>query len=178
MHGRTIEPPWEVAMSAWKPKYCERCGVAVKRARGGKDAGKYCSKACYFDHVREGKQQFWHKVQVRLDCSRKPGDNKSRCVRYGVEYDPTLKPREVFERDSWICQSCGKKCLQACERLSSKLHWLSPTIDHIVPLSQGKKGHTRDNVQCMCWRCNITKGAKASGQMRLAFCGRQTPYPP
>jgi 5-methylcytosine-specific restriction endonuclease McrA len=157
-------------MSAWKPKYCERCGVAVKRARGGKDAGKYCSKACYFDHVREGKQQFMGRSQVRVVRSNRigqRGDSKARCARYGIEYDPTLKHKEIFERDSWVCQSCGVKCLQSCKRVDGRLHGLSPTVDHIVPLSHGTKGHTRDNVQCMCWKCNATKKTKASGQMRL-----------
>lgn len=34
------------------------------------------------------------------------------------------------------------------------------TIDHIVPISQGGT-HTWDNVQLMCWQCNITKGGRS-----------------
>jgi 5-methylcytosine-specific restriction endonuclease McrA len=49
-------------------------------------------------------------------------------------------------------------------------HPRSPTVDHIIAISLGIKGHTWDNVQCACWQCNVKKGAKAIGQLRMAIC--------
>jgi 5-methylcytosine-specific restriction endonuclease McrA len=48
-------------------------------------------------------------------------------------------------------------------------HPLSPTVDHIIAISRGIKGHTWDNVQCACWECNVAKGASARGQLRLSL---------
>lgn len=98
-------------MSAWKPRYCERCGVAVKRARGGKDAGKYCSKACYFDHVREGKQQFGGKVY----------DAWTRMFDWFGEWEKQRpKPRKERDRAARpACVQCGVECNREASRFCS-----------------------------------------------------------
>jgi hypothetical protein len=48
-------------------------------------------------------------------------------------------------------------------------HRLSPTVDHIMPLSWRKLGHTWDNVQCACWSCNVQKNNRKGGQLRFTF---------
>jgi 5-methylcytosine-specific restriction endonuclease McrA len=47
-------------------------------------------------------------------------------------------------------------------------HPRSPTIDHIVAMSCGG-GHVPHNVQLSCWSCNVAKGARRIGQLRLAI---------
>lgn len=64
---------------------------------------------------------------------------------------------EVFERDRWICQLCG-------EPVSPECRWpdpLSPSIDHIVPLSMGGE-HSIDNVQLAHLGCNSRKGNRVA----------------
>lgn len=95
---------------------------------------------------------------------------RKRCLRNGVPCDPSVTRRAVFIRDGYVCQLCGVKCLQKFRVVRGKPHPLSPTVDHIVALSLGRKGHTWDNVQCCCWSCNVAKGAQAKGQLRFAEC--------
>lgn len=60
---------------------------------------------------------------------------------------------EVFERDGWICQLCGDPT--DCTAIFPDP--LSPSLDHIVPLSRGGE-HSRANTQCAHLSCNIQKG--------------------
>ena len=69
---------------------------------------------------------------------------------------------EIFERDGWRCQLCGKM-------VARKAKWPAPffaTLDHIIPLAKGGS-HTRLNVQCAHLTCNIRKNDRAGGQLRL-----------
>lgn len=105
-------------MSAWKPRYCRTCGAPIKRKRGKKDAGKYCSKKCYFDAVRAGVQQFkgrahdgWAALADWLTSNswRKPPEHGRH---------PTYKPRppcEVCanETSHRLGRFCSYKCLKA-----------------------------------------------------------------
>lgn len=52
---------------------------------------------------------------------------------------------EVMERDNFTCKKCGARRF---------LH-----VDHIYPESKGGEA-TLDNLQTLCRRCNISKGAK------------------
>lgn len=74
--------------------------------------------------------------------------------------------REVFERDGWRCQLCGRRVrLTKGPRAARRA-----VVDHIVPLSRGGTD-TYDNVQAACHACNAAKSARLRGQMRLALSG-------
>lgn len=99
---------------------------------------------------------------------RRPHDHgkpEKRAKRHGVPYVYGIKPASVFARDRWRCQLCGCKTPQ---RLRGQNKPNSPEVDHIIPISQGG-GHTWDNVQCACRKCNIDKRATVRGQFRLAI---------
>lgn len=69
---------------------------------------------------------------------------------------------DIFERDNWICGICGRK-------INKRLKWPNPhakSIDHIVPITKGGADRAT-NVQAAHVRCNIGKGAKNIGQLRL-----------
>jgi 5-methylcytosine-specific restriction endonuclease McrA len=59
-----------------------------------------------------------------------------------------IKPvrREIFRRDGYICQYCGK-------------HMLHLTIDHIVPKHMGGQ-QTWENTVTACPHCNHHKGGR------------------
>jgi len=61
----------------------------------------------------------------------------------------------VYERDSGRCHLCGRKVNP------KKWH-----LDHIIPLSKGGE-HSYRNVAVACPKCNMSKGAKVRGQLRL-----------
>ena len=71
---------------------------------------------------------------------------------YGGLYEH-FSATEIYERDGWVCKLCG-------EMVQRDAKWpepLSPSLDHIVPLSKGG-GHLRDNVQLAHLICNVRKG--------------------
>lgn len=71
---------------------------------------------------------------------------------------------KVFERDGYICQSCGKKTRPD---FKNQFHSLYPNLDHIIPLSKGG-AHTKLNTQCLCRLCNLEKGASImNAQLRM-----------
>jgi 5-methylcytosine-specific restriction endonuclease McrA len=73
-----------------------------------------------------------------------------------------LTRREVFIRDSYTCQYCGR-------------HAGDLTIDHVVPKSRGG-GHSWDNLVSACKPCNHRKGGKSLGEARMTL--RRNPVEP
>lgn len=76
-----------------------------------------------------------------------------RAARKGADAE-VFEPREVFERDGWICGICE-------DPVDSTVRWPdpgAPTLDHIVPLSKGGT-HSRGNTQLAHFYCNSVKGA-------------------
>lgn len=73
---------------------------------------------------------------------------------------------EIFERDGWRCGICRRRVNQ---RLVYP-HPRSPSLDHIVPLSQDPNGHTRANVRCSHLECNLRRSNRG-GNEQLALIG-------
>ncbi len=61
---------------------------------------------------------------------------------------PTAIKMAVWQRDGGKCIVCGAM---------DKLHF-----DHIVPISKGGTSNTAENIQLLCARHNLTKGARLS----------------
>lgn len=66
-----------------------------------------------------------------------------------------LNKWEVFRRDGYACQYCG--------RSNSHL-----TIDHVRPRHRGGQ-HTWDNVVAACRACNRRKGGKTAREARMTI---------
>lgn len=73
-----------------------------------------------------------------------------------------LTRREVFIRDAYTCQYCGKQS-----------HDL--TIDHVVPRSRGG-AHSWENLVSACKPCNHRKGGKLLTETRMTL--RREPHEP
>jgi len=73
-----------------------------------------------------------------------------------------LTRREVFLRDGYACQYCGK-------------HAHDLTIDHVVPKSKGG-AHAWDNLVSACKTCNHRKGGKSLPEARMTL--KKTPAEP
>ena len=54
----------------------------------------------------------------------------------------------IYKRDNYRCRKCGRK--------TNDLE-----VDHIYPIAKGGKS-TYDNLQTLCHRCNVKKGANCS----------------
>ncbi|MGR6320784.1 HNH endonuclease [Micromonospora soli] len=83
---------------------------------------------------------------------------RKRAVRYEV-----FRHEEIFERDGWRCQICRRMT----DRTAPRFHPRSPTLDHVIPLSQGGP-HTRANTRCACFECNSKRGDRG-GNEQLAL---------
>jgi 5-methylcytosine-specific restriction endonuclease McrA len=64
-----------------------------------------------------------------------------------------LSKVEVFRRDNFTCQYCGKK--------SNSL-----TIDHVIPRSKGG-AHAWENLVAACPSCNHKKGGRTAQQANM-----------
>ena len=74
-----------------------------------------------------------------------------------------LTRREVFRRDNYTCQYCGRK--------TSDL-----TIDHVIPRHLGGK-HVWNNVVAACPMCNHRKGGRLLDEANMRLM-RQPNEPP
>ena len=73
-----------------------------------------------------------------------------------------LSKKEVFLRDKFTCQYCGKK-----------VHDL--TLDHVIPRRQ-HGAHTWENVVTACNRCNLHKAGRTPAEAKMRL--RTTPRTP
>lgn len=58
---------------------------------------------------------------------------------------------KIKTRDKFTCKKCGVSIMEEPTLLLE--------IDHIIPISKGGKS-TEENLQCLCWKCNRSKGTK------------------
>ena len=69
---------------------------------------------------------------------------------------------EIFNRDQYTCQYCGKQTRQL-------------TIDHVIPRYRGGK-HTWENMVSACIPCNRRKAGRTPGEAHMKLL--RPPYPP
>lgn len=60
---------------------------------------------------------------------------------------------DIYERDKWKCQICGRKVAKT----SVYPDLMSPSLDHIIPLSKGGS-HEPANVRLSHFLCNAKRG--------------------
>ena len=144
--------------SRWVPKVhelvCKGCDKPFQQSIGHQ---LFCTKAC----------------AKRAD-KRSSGNHRKRARRAGVVYEAVNRIK-VFERDNWRCQVCGCKTPR---KKSGSNDDTAPELDHRIPLAL-RGGHTWDNLQTACRKCNQRKGGHlAIGQMNLfpqQHCARTHP---
>lgn len=136
-----------IARSGPPPSSCTVCGgEIVQPSRGGWRST--CSAEC-------ARQTETHKE------GRRRLKRRRRMRERSAEREP-YSDRDIFERDAWRCGLCGGRV----NPLHQVPHPKAPTIDHIIPLSEGG-ADTRRNVQLAHFLCNSRKGNRPGGQMRL-----------
>ena len=112
---------------------CATCGDPVP-AEARVDA-QYCSDLCR-RRARGGSSKARRRIEAR--------GSSGEIVK--------LRRIDIYERDGWRCQLCGKP-------IDSALDYPDPrcaTLDHIVPLSRGGS-HQVDNLQAAHLSCNSSR---------------------
>jgi len=67
-----------------------------------------------------------------------------------------LSKKNIFVRDQYVCQYCGKKVKRGA------------TIDHVIPRSRGGT-FSWDNVVTACIKCNQKKGCKLPSEAGMSL---------
>lgn len=111
-------------------------------SRGLNGARKFCSDKCRIKNDMRMK----NKVRSAID----------RGAMFAVKVDPI----EIFCRDGWSCACCK---MDTPRHMFGVNVWNCPTIDHIVPVSNGGY-HTRDNIVTLCAHCNNEKSVEENWQ--------------
>lgn len=122
--------------------------------------GQTCSRSC------GGKLMARRHGRIVDDRASRRAADRLRCARRRAALAAQLlefvDPDVVLERDGWRCHLCGGRI----RRRLSGLHRLGPTIDHLVPLSQGGE-HSYANVAAAHRGCNSARGVGGSVQLAL-----------
>jgi hypothetical protein len=92
-------------------------------------------------------------------CRANWGVRRARKVSATVE---KFSPREVYERDGWICQLCKKPVDKRLKHPNP----LSPSLDHIIPLALGGE-HSKKNAHLAHLQCNLRAHTGGIKQTRL-----------
>ena len=139
-YQRTFKPKKELRTS------CMMCNASVE---GRSHRVKYCSYACCRKAEKKRNKEYY-RYSKRVE-NKKRGDAAIGCERF--------LSIEIFERDKWTCQICGKKVNKDLK----VPHRMAPTLDHILPISAGGL-HTRQNVRLAHLSCNCSRGHKGYAQ--------------
>lgn len=127
------------------PRACHECGAIFTPDYGDKRR-KFCSHKCMRKSTRRNAEHVWRQ-RIRNNAGE------------------VVHKWQIILRDGGKCQICGRKVA-----LSKEVpHPLSPTLDHIIPLSKGGK-HDPKNVRLAHFVCNLKKhdGTSDNGdQLRL-----------
>lgn len=129
---------------------CESCRTAVNEAQRKWQASYKAEHGAYYtrryDRSRTAKPHEYTESMRRRDAAR-----RARLVGARVE---SFTHTEVYERDGWVCGICTEQV----NRSLTYPNPMSPSLDHIVPLSLGGE-HSRANTRLSHLTCNVKRGA-------------------
>jgi 5-methylcytosine-specific restriction endonuclease McrA len=152
--GRRLDRRY-IASIATAIRTCRVCGGTFVRPPFRPGTWNLCS-ACKPLAAKECRRRH------RQVYGKKPAE---RARRRGLPSE-RCGPIAVCTRDKWRCRLCG---VSTPRSLRGTYHIRAPEVDHIIPLSHPQSpGHVWSNVQCLCRQCNLDKGARIRGQLRLA----------
>lgn len=127
------------------------CPICEGQFESSNPVQKYCSKRCA------------RRTPALLAAKRRSKDVRRARQKQAPKVEAIYRTK-VYARDGWICQLC----MEPVDRDLKHPDPMSPSLDHILPLSLGG-AHTMANVQLAHLACNVRKGAEPQGeQLRLA----------
>lgn len=126
-------------------------GIESRRPNGRNSRCKECRRAAArkFKAANPDYWAEWRKANVE---AVRDAQNRRRAARLGLPREK-IDRAEVFASDNFTCRLCGDPLAMG----EAMPHPLSPTVDHIIPLSKGGH-HVRSNVQSAHFLCNTAKG--------------------
>lgn len=128
---------------------CVDCGAMVEQQRMGKHRRR-CDPCRAAESARLT-QDWMRRNPDHMRNLWAKGKHKRRALILALPSE-SISPLDIYERDGWTCGICT-------EPMDRDLRYpdpMSPSLDHIVPLSKGGH-HVRDNVQASHLLCNVIK---------------------
>lgn len=107
-----------------------------------------------YERHRSASNERNRRYKSRNPDKRRDDYQRRRALKAQVSFGK-IDLAELWELQGGACGICGTQ-------LDRELRWpdpLSPSIDHIIPLSKGGP-HSQDNVRWTCLVCNLVKGSK------------------
>ena len=117
----------------------------------------------YYEEHRDQKKAYDKEYSLREHEKVKAKDKAKRARKYTATVE-RFNDIEIFTRDKWICQLCHRKV----NRRLKYPHPLSPSLDHIIPLSKGGV-HSRQNCCLVHLQCNNRKQNRSVSQQTRLF---------
>jgi hypothetical protein len=118
---------------------CKKCGKDFERVEGRRGAVKRDCREC----TMLAKKQL-NKAHKLLRKARLRGSDAVK-----------VNPDDIFKRDKWRCQLCGRKVTKKVSPNDDRY----PNLDHVIPACD-LGPHRPDNLQCLCRACNLAKSDK------------------
>lgn len=155
---KRIEIEKRKAKRAERRGTCQLCGIATE---GFGSYRIYCSARCQTEHTR------YPNGRVKRDCyicgkaidfdqirpsGKRLGKNTRKCFTCYRDQVYPMKVADLAERDGFDCAICTEPVDFSLKRPER----LSPSIDHIIPVSRGGT-NTPENLQLAHLTCNIRK---------------------
>lgn len=141
---------------------CTQCGGQFRKKSGINSAGLFCCRECCFEWKRS---HSGHAVSYPVPVTN-GSTHRRRAKKFGVRYEQ-INATSIYKRDKWMCGLCGTPV----DRMAVHPQPEAATLDHIIPMSKGG-AHTKDNVQCAHWRCNLMKSNTCRHPGGIALAGR------
>jgi hypothetical protein len=98
--------------------------------------------------------------QRQREQARRQKTRRAAAKRGAIKAD-RYRASEIYERDGWRCHLCRR----LVKRQVVVPHPLAPTIDHLIPISDGGPD-IRTNVATAHFRCNYQRQAGGNAQLR------------
>ena len=122
-----------------------------------------CPRCSHAFVVRRGLAMAKFCEQCRPVAERDRVVDKNHRRRMAVDAGEFVRLSVLAQRDSFRCQLCSAPVDMGLRHPDP----MSPSIDHIIPLSKGGE-HTMANTQLAHLHCNMSKGNRPAGeQLRL-----------
>lgn len=121
----------------------------------GCDRGVRAKKLCNMHWRRKARADGREAIPTWTE-SRKANYHKRRAQKLSTQVED-IRPIDIYERDIWLCGLCSTPV----DPDSQYPDPMSPSLDHITPLSKGGT-HTYENVQLAHLACNVSKGDRVA----------------
>lgn len=151
------------------PRFCsQRCcnrfldaNNPLRCIEAGCDRGVRAKGLCSM-HWRRKARAEGREANPEWDERRKANYQQRRAQKLNLPAD-NIRPADVYERDEWVCGICSAP-------VDRNMSWpdpMSPSLDHVLPLSRGGH-HTLENVTLAHLECNVRKGNRVEADAMSA----------